>query len=183
MRTSTSDHEEIRQLGARYALAVDSRNIDELTSMFLESDAPVNLPILDEQEKSNKDKTSLRELFTKALKSFGPSFHFVGQHIINLGGDLATGTVYCICTHAVGSVPQWITMQLVYQDSYIYHEQKWVFKTRSIHGLRAYESSPSVDSSAFLPYGPVYDMPSCWPSWKEFWVDGSPPSNGGSAPE
>ncbi|OAL27838.1 hypothetical protein AYO20_09691 [Fonsecaea nubica] len=176
-------HEEIRSLGARYALAVDSRNIDALVGMFLESNEPVNLPILDAEDKSkNKNITSLRELFTKALKTFGPSFHFVGQHIINLDGDQATGTVYCICTHSVDPNSRWITMQLVYEDVYIYHEGKWLFKNRNIHGLRAYEDSPSVDSSAFLPYGPSYDIPNCWPSWKKFWGDDVPASKKSSAP-
>ncbi|KAI1875327.1 hypothetical protein JX265_004385 [Neoarthrinium moseri] len=184
-RSPSADIEAIRQLVARYAFAIDSRDIVSLEKMFIPpadvsenafvtpwvpSEGQAATARADSDPHQVAERSTASEQWRTALASFGPSFHFLGQHIIDIKGDEATGIAYAVCTHAVEPGPRWITVQLVYEDVYAFWDNKWLFKKRDMHGLRAYESPPSIESSAVLPFGPAHDAPDCWATWRDFWT-------------
>ena len=101
-------YETIRQLAARYALAIDSRNLDALVGLFV-PDVRVG--------RDRVGRAALREDFDAQLRAIGRSVLNVGTHVIDLGdADHATGWVY---THAEIEVDgRWIHQAILYEDTY-----------------------------------------------------------------
>src|SRR5438046_1505255 len=107
--------EQIRQLAARYALAVDSRNLDDLVALFIE-DVRVG--------RTERGRPALRAYFDRILRGFSTSFHFIGNHIIDLDGeDQAHGVVYCRAEHESGD--HWVTQAMQYWDTYARRDGRW----------------------------------------------------------
>ncbi|MCZ6823841.1 MAG: nuclear transport factor 2 family protein, partial [Deltaproteobacteria bacterium] len=80
-------YEQIRQLAYRYALAVDSRDLDALVELFVD-DVQVG------GDRFGRD--ALREDFARQLREVGIMILFVGNHVIDLDDDdHAHGVVYC----------------------------------------------------------------------------------------
>src|SRR2546429_5769011 len=76
---------EIRQLPYRYALAVDSRDMDALVALFV-PDVRVG--------RDRQGRPALKEWFTEALSRPRTSIHFIGNHVIDFDGpDEAHGIV------------------------------------------------------------------------------------------
>ena len=67
--------EQIRQLVARYALALDTRNFDDMVELFIP-----NVQV--GRDAFGRDK--LRAWFVKTMSNTKSSIHFVGNHIIDL---------------------------------------------------------------------------------------------------
>ena len=103
------DRDLIRELSHRYALAIDSRDLDGLVDLFVDDYEVVD---------GRRGKTALRNWFRMILSSYTTSIHMMGNHIISFdpdNADRATGMVYCRCELEVG--PQWIVSCLLYRDS------------------------------------------------------------------
>ena len=80
-------YEEIRQLAARYAVAVDQRDLDALVGLFID-DVRVG--------RDTYGRDALRTNFEESLAAIGPSILNIGTHQIDLiDDDHATGHVYC----------------------------------------------------------------------------------------
>src|ERR1700730_14758295 len=78
---------DIHQLPYRYALALDSRDMDALVDLFA-PDVRVG------RDESGRD--ALKRWFTKTMSRMKTSVHFVGNHIIDFDdADHAQGIVYC----------------------------------------------------------------------------------------
>src|SRR5687768_11196185 len=91
-------YEEIRQLVARYALAVDSRDLELLVSLFAD-DVRVG--------RDRTGRTALREFFDASLREVGITILNVGTHIIDLdNADHARGIAYCRGEVEVGD--EWV---------------------------------------------------------------------------
>src|SRR5580692_8218703 len=67
--------EQIRQLAHRYALAVDTRNLDDLVELFVD-DVRVG--------RAKRGRDELKAWFAESLARFGDSIHFVGNQVIDL---------------------------------------------------------------------------------------------------
>src|SRR2546421_374171 len=80
----------IRQLAARYALAVDSRDLDALVELFV--------PDVD-CGRWGTGRPALRSFFASVLERFHRSVHLVAGHVIDLRGAEASGVVYCRAEH------------------------------------------------------------------------------------
>src|SRR5262245_4027258 len=79
--------EGIRQLAHRYALALDTRNMDDLVELFVE-DVRVG--------KDAVGREALKRWFTATMSRYQTSVHFVGNHVIDFdSADRARGVVYC----------------------------------------------------------------------------------------
>ena len=90
--------EAIRQLAARYALALDSRDVQTLASLFV--------PDVETGD-GRVGREALAEWFDPILRPYATTFHFIGNHIIDLvDDDHATGVVYCRPEHEVGESPR-----------------------------------------------------------------------------
>ena len=110
----------IQQLAARYAVAVDSRDVDSWVQLFIED---VNCG------RHGIGRNVLRDVIAASLRSFYRSIHFVGNHQIDLiDADHATGIVYCRAEHEVGA--QWIVVPVAYFDEYERRHGNWYFVRR-----------------------------------------------------
>ncbi len=158
--------DEIRQLASRYAVALDSRNIAELASLFV-SDVVVG--------NGEFGRAALAKWYDPVLRPFGITFHFIGNHVITFTGpDSADGLVYCRPEHEVGE--QWIVMPVIYHDRYIREQDgHWYFKSRKPKPLYAadIQQNPLQVPGRFNfpdnPYVTATSLPEGWPSWQEFW--------------
>jgi hypothetical protein len=155
-------YEEIRQLAARYALAVDSRNLDALMELFVE-DVKV-APGL-------RGRAALRELFERMLGLERVSFLNIGSHVINiLDRTHAAGTVYCFAE--MGSPGSWDRQAIAYEDDYERRDGQWFFVRRNhqlFYGVDA-QVRPLDQEPANWPDHQVGrgSLPYDWPGWQVF---------------
>lgn len=161
-------YEEIRQLAYRYALAIDSRDLDTLVSLFVE-DVRVG--------KDTVGRDALREDFDHQLREVGVTILHVTNHVIDLiDADRAAGTVYCRGEIELGD--QWITQAILYRDDYRRQAGEWLFVRRRHklwYGAPA-ESNPRTLEPADWPLRQVGrgTLPEEWDSWREFWARSKP---------
>jgi ketosteroid isomerase-like protein len=157
-------HEQIRQLAARYAVAVDSRDLDALVSLFVD-DVRVG--------RDTYGREALRASFEVSLGAIGVSMLHVGTHVIDLvDDDHAAGSVYCLAD--VEEEGRLIRQAILYRDTYQRRDGRWYF-VRRIHelwyGVPAAEN-PLDQAPADWParsYGRG-TVPGTWPSWGAFWA-------------
>lgn len=117
-------YEEIRQLAARYAVAVDRRDLDALVGLFID-DVRVG--------RDTYGRDALRANFEESLAAIGPSILNIGTHQIDLiDDDHATGHVYCKGEIADGD--RWIHQAIRYDDTYERRDGHWYF-VRRLHKL------------------------------------------------
>src|SRR3989337_4740 len=99
MADPTADSVALRHLVDSYAAGCDRRDIDILRSCFAEGavltvhrpDGPSSMTAPDDLER-----------IPTGLGRYDQTFHFVGNHRVELDGDEATGDVYCIAHHLTG---------------------------------------------------------------------------------
>ena len=116
--------DEIRQLAARYALAVDSRDLDTLVALFVD-DVQVG--------RETFGRAALRAEFDRSLREIGISILNVGTHVIELvDDDHATGSVYC--KGEIQDGDRWIHQAILYGDTYERRAGHWYF-VRRVHRL------------------------------------------------
>jgi len=156
-------YEQIRQLAAHYAVAVDSRNLDALVALFVD-DVRVG--------RDTFGRAALRESFDISLRGIGVSILNVGTHAIDLlDADHATGSVYCHGQIQDGD--RWIHQMILYRDSYERRGGEWYF-VRRIHELwfgQQAERNPLDQSPANWPenHEGRGTVPGSWPTWSAFW--------------
>jgi|SRR6185437_3440798 len=161
--------EEIRQLVSRYALALDSRNVEALAALFVE-DVDVH--------GGAKGREALAEWFNGPVlrQGYTTTFHLIGNHVIDFtDDDHATGRLYCRPEHEVGDL--WVIMPVVYEDRYERQAGHWYFRSRRPHAFYAAdikESPLDVENRFNFPNNPFMTRPTLpdrWPSWGRFWAE------------
>lgn len=159
--------DEIRQLAARYAVAVDSRDLDGLVALFVE-DVQVG--------RHERGREALRRAFQASLAEVGVTCLLVGTHVIDLEGpDEAHGVVYCHGEVQVGDT--WVRQAILYRDTYARRDGRWRFVRRRHELWYGAEVAPNPlhQPPADWPARQVGrgTVPESWASWTEFWR-GSP---------
>ena len=158
----------IQQLPARYALAVDSRDVDALVQLFaVDVDCG----------RWGTGRDALKAFYSSknVLSGFYRCVHLVGGQTIDLVDDShATGTVYCHAGHEDGA--HWVEMAICYFDSYVLSDGRWCFARRDEkhwystdwqqrpHGPDFQNWPGKYDSPRFAP-----QLPHAWPSWHAYW--------------
>jgi hypothetical protein len=161
-------HDEIRLLAARYAVAVDSRDLDALVALFVD-DVQVG--------RGRVGRAALRDDFAASLAAVGVTILDIGTHVIDLvGPDHATGTVYCAGEVQVGD--EWVRQAILYRDTYERRDGAWQF-VRRIHELWygvAVEPNPLAQEPAEWPASSTGrgTVPESWPTWGSFWQGPAP---------
>ncbi|MGH2683981.1 MAG: nuclear transport factor 2 family protein [Actinomycetota bacterium] len=156
-------HEEIRQLAARYALAVDSRDLDTLVGLFVE-DVQVG--------RDARGRAALRASFETSLREVGVTVLNVGTHVIDLADEThAAGKVYCKAE--VEHDGRWIHQAILYDDTYERRDVRWYFVRRK-HLL--WYGAPAGESPLGLPlanwpehHEGIGTIPESWETWQRFW--------------
>lgn len=154
-------HLAIQQLPVRYALAVDGRDIDAWTGLFV--------PDVD-CGRHGKGRDVLKSIITPALRSFYRSVHLICGHKLDfIDADHATGAVYCRAEHEEAG--RWITMAILYVDEYARIDGQWFF-------VRRREKHWYCTDWADRPTAPFNDwpgrdlpprLPGEFPGWVDFW--------------
>jgi ketosteroid isomerase-like protein len=159
----TTDHEQIRQLAAHYAVAVDSRDLDTLVGLFVD-DVQVG--------RDTYGREALRASFAESLRGIGISILNVGTHAIELvDEDHASGVVYC--KGEIQDGDRWIHQAIVYFDTYERRDCRWYF-VRRVHEL-FYGAEVGVNPLGLAPadWPARHDgrgtRPERWETWQRFW--------------
>jgi ketosteroid isomerase-like protein len=157
-------YEEIRQLAARYALAVDSRDLDALVGLFVDDVGA---------GPDGVGRPALRRTFDRSLRAVGVTVLHVGTHVIDLvDTDHATGSVYCRAEVEDGS--RWVTQAILYQDRYERRDGRWYFERRRhllFYGAEV-PLNPLTLPDADWPahHDGRGTVPGCFDTWHRFWA-------------
>lgn len=154
----------IQELAVRYALAVDSRDIDAWLGLFV-TDVDCG--------RFGRGREALRQFIEPALARFYRSIHFVCGHTIDFeSDDLASGRVYCRAEHEDGV--SWIVVPLLYHDTYVRRDDRWYFAKRTDRNWYSADVLERPGSGGFQTWGPVAGreplLPRSFPTWSEFWA-------------
>lgn len=151
----------IQQLAIRYALAVDGRDLDGWTELFVPDVAC---------GRHGEGRKVLRGLIDPMLRSFYRSVHQICGHRIIFGDrDTASGTVYCRAEHEDGD--RWIVMAIAYFDEYRRLEGEWHFvRRREKHWYAAdWEERPVAPFTGWAAHPDLPELPGCFETWRDFW--------------
>jgi hypothetical protein len=166
---------EIQQLAYRYAISVDSKNVQSMVELFTE-----NLDEVNEDQAPNGfvggiPRTQMIESFTNAFYHSPMSILTVGNHLVEHNPnnrDRAKGTVYCRAEIEFGDT--WLVQQIVYFDRYVRENGKWLFLTRTHllfygvdHLQRPLGIAPSDARERTDGKG---SMPQFWPSYRDYYA-------------
>lgn len=156
-------YEQIRQLAARYALSVDSRDLDTLVSLYVDD---VNAGPF------GRGREALRASFDASLRPVGITVLNIGTHVIDLvDADHATGSVYC--KGEVQDGERWIHQAILYEDTYERRDRRWYFVQRK-HRL-FYGAEVGVNPLTLPPanwpehHDGMGTLPLSWDTWQRFW--------------
>jgi ketosteroid isomerase-like protein len=112
--------DELRQLVARYAVALDARDLDQLVALFID-DVRVG--------REQRGRAALREFFADSLARIAVSVLNVGTHAIELDDAThARGIVYCRGELQIDD--RWVVQLIQYRDEYERRHGQWRFVRR-----------------------------------------------------
>jgi len=151
----------IEQLAIRYALAVDGRNLDAWTALFVPDVACGQHGV---------GREVLRRLIDPVLRTFYRSVHQIcGHRIMFEERDAATGIVYCRAEHEDGD--RWIVMAIAYFDEYRREAGEWYFvRRREKHWYAAdWEERPRAPFTGWDTHPRPPQLPGDFASWSDFW--------------
>lgn len=170
----------IRQLPAKYALALDMRDMNAMVHLFPD-DVRVG--------KGASGRAALRAYMDQTLRApFTGTSHHIGGHIIEfIDADHAQGVVYSknehetpVAGHALGG--EWVIMQMLYADNYRRVDGRWYFDRRlPLYWYATDLNAPPVGANKMRWPGSDWaegNFHKLFPSFAEFWArdgdDGSP---------
>lgn len=157
----------IRQLVARYCLALDMRDLDALCGLFPE-DVRVS--------RSASGRRALKVWFDETLRDqFTGTAHVTGNHIIEFDDPRhARGLVYSRNEHETGD--EWVIMTMMYWDGYEKIGDDWFFRRRlPLYWYATDLNRPPIGPNKMRwpdrePYEGGYAA--FFPSWERFWAAG-----------
>lgn len=156
--------DEIRQLAAKYAVALDTRDFDALVNLFV---SDVGVP------GGRQGRAAMREWYdTQVRRALLGSAHGILGHVIDVhDADRASGLVYS--RNDLETPSTWVIELLAYLDSYERRDGHWYFARRT--PLFWYQSDitdpPLGPHKLRWPESPWHDgaFHQAFPSWQEFW--------------
>ena len=159
--------DEIRQLAAKYSLALDMRDLDAMAGLF-----PADIRV----GKELRGREALRKWLDDTMRhQFTGTSHHIGNHIIEFtDADHAHGVVYSKNEHETGD--EWVIMQMMYIDDYERIDGQWFFRRRlPLYWYAVDLNKPPIGPNKMRwpgrdPYEGGYH--GYFPSWKEFWERG-----------
>jgi len=152
--------DELRQLVARYAVALDARDLDQLVALFVD-DVRVG--------GGQQGRAALRHFFADSLAAIPVSVLNVGTHLIELEDPThARGVVYCRAELQLDD--RWVVQMIQYRDQYERRDGEWLFARRE-HLLwygREVGTSPLGLPPAHWPQHDTGwgDFPEAWSRWR-----------------
>ena len=159
----------IQQLAIRYAIGIDSRDLDLLVEQWV--------PDVWMGKRFGQGREAVRAFFTPILQGFYRTTHMIVGHMIDLvDADNANGQVYCRAEHESGD--DWVVQAIVYGDTYRRVDGRWGFAKRQHHHWYStpIQEAPAAPTFENWPRrtGAMPDAPHHWPSWQKFWLAAGP---------
>ncbi len=160
----------IQQLPIRYAIAVDSRDLDTWVSLFVDD---INCG------RRGVGREALKRWIEPMVRTFYRSIHQICGHAVDfIDENHATGKVYCRAEHEAHG--KWVVMAICYFDTYERRQGQWYFLKRD---EKHWYSSDILER----PTGPNFQRWDAWPdrkptlphdfsSWNGFWDKSDPES-------
>lgn len=162
----------IRQLAMRYALALDSRDMDALVGLFA-PDVKMG--------GGRQGRAALRAWYDAAMRLPRTSIHMVLNHIVDFHDiDHATGVVYCRDELERPESGAWEVGTIQYWDTYERVDGEWCFAKRKFHRWYLVDALTRPSHGAGVNTGTVSDplyatqLPEAFQSWNEFWASSEP---------
>lgn len=156
--------DQIRQLPAKYTLALDMRDFDAMANLFVDD---VGVP------GKQRGRQALKKWYADTMRSFPGSFHGVNGQIIDFEGpDLGSGIVYSRNDLDLGD--HWMLELMIYLDRYERREGVWYFQRRTpLFWVHTDPNRPPLGEQKLRPPGRgVLDRGGyhdAFPSWQQFW--------------
>jgi hypothetical protein len=155
----------IQQLVARYARALDARDMDGIAQLFS--------PNVQGSATEN-GRAALRSSMAAVMSRMGTSVHLVAQHVIDFhDADHASGVVYCRDELERTETGTWDVGAIQYWDDYERVDGEWCFLRRRLarwylvdaldrpgHGRGVNQFSDNLRER---------QLPDAYPTWKQFW--------------
>lgn len=160
----------IRDLALKYALYMDTRDVDAFAGLWAPAATAAEPPEL--------NGASFGDGIERFFRSATASILFVGNHLIEFDdADHARGHVYCWAQADRGTF--WMSQMVLYQDRYVRHEGEWLFESRRHllwYGVPA-PTHPREQPPMDWPHGDVRgsgsvgrgSLPEGFPSYRAFW--------------
>jgi len=155
----------IQQLAARYALYMDSRDIEGLGDLFV---GDTNMGPL------GRGRSVLQDYYRDhVLCQYYRSIHNVYQQIIDFkDSEHAEGKVYCRAEHEDGD--RWVAMAIIYDDRYVRREGKWYFNRRTWRHFYACDvlerpGQPTLHNWPSQAEQGEPKLPQAFNSWGQYW--------------
>lgn len=156
---------EVAQLPARYAMALDARDVDALVALFVDDV---------EAGPEDRGRDALARWYDRVLRRFYRSIHLICGHQFDfVDADHATGSVYCRAEHEDGD--GWFVITMRYDDVYERRDGRWCFVRRREHPWYSVDVTerPGPD---FIRWPADVELRSAMPqrmeSWRRFWEAG-----------
>lgn len=155
----------IRQLAAKYSLALDMRDMDAMVNLFEE-----NVRV----GKDASGRQALRAYMDGTLRSpFTGTSHHIGGHIIEFDDpDHAHGICYSKNEHETGE--EWVIMQMMYADNYVRVDGRWYFARRlPLYWYATDLNKPPIGENKMRWPGTEWvegNFHKLFPSFAEYWA-------------
>lgn len=153
----------IRQLAFRYALCLDTRDMDALVLLFPE-DVRVGRDL--------QGREALHRWFSRTMSEMRTSVHLIGNHVVDFDdADHARGVVQVRDELERPATGQWQVGVLQYWDRYVRIGGEWYFERRKFHRCYIVDALERPRVGAGLEHDPLTTnlLPEAWPSWGAFW--------------
>ncbi|MEU6658821.1 nuclear transport factor 2 family protein [Streptomyces sp. NPDC046821] len=133
---SMNDLLALRRLVDTYALAMDRRDAALMAEVFA-PDGRLVVHGLDGSVKEDRGTPEARNEILDQLSVFKHTFHLVGNHLADVDGSTATGTVYCLAHHysAGPDGSSDVVVPVRYEDEYVRTADGWRIAVRAVHAL------------------------------------------------
>lgn len=159
--------DEIRDLSHRYAVALDSRDLDALVALFVPDVAVGG---------GRTGREALRAFWDRTLRDVGVTVLQVSTQVVEVDGrDRAHGTVYCRAQVQQGGRQGevWVEQAIAYFDDYERVDGRWLFRRRDhqlFYGVETAERPLDQEPARWPQRGTgVGTLPHAWDTWGAFW--------------
>lgn len=156
--------DQIRQLAAKYALALDMRDFDAMANLFVED---VGVP------GKQRGRQAMKRWYAQTMRESPGSFHGINGHIIDFeSADLGSGIVYSRNDLDLGE--HWMHELMIYLDRYERRDGVWFFQRRTpLYWVHTDPNVAPLGEAKLRPPGRDVEARGAYhdafPSWAEFW--------------
>jgi ketosteroid isomerase-like protein len=136
----------LEQLAYRYGDAIDACDLDRFLAVFT-PDARLRIyhPDADEPFAEMSGHEELQIVPGRMRDMFAQTMHSMTNHLVDLDGDRATGTVLCAARHLTIDRENSMNVMIRYADRYERNDGAWKIADRQIRFLWS-EQHAAIDS-------------------------------------